>query len=178
MHVSGFPVFPAPCVSDLLFRESSHSGATLPFFLMPTRIHLSFSRLHSFTIHALHSFIFHASHSSIVHVAAKLHFFMRCILSLFSCIIHSAWSPPDQCSGDHYSCVALIHRSCLSYTLLRPRLVFVFPSMYHIHGLMLPRLFPLLFMYQVEYSAPSLKRHEQMGIRHPTPTYIVVRSLV
>ena len=146
------PVFPSPC----LYQISCFVRAVIH------ALHYrSFLCLDAFIIHASYSFVVHVLHSSIDHLSASLNLFMRCILSLFSCISHSAWSPPDQCSGDHYSCVALIYflcvaliHSCIGYTALPPRLVSVFPFMYHIHGLMLPSLFPLLCMYQVEYSVP------------------------
>lgn len=75
------------------------------------------------------SFVAFMSHSAVVHVSARIHLFMPCIMSPFSCISHSGRNLPDQvfflgiyqdehtasCSGDHYSCVALIYGSCVTF---------------------------------------------------------------
>ena len=78
VHVSASRIPLSLSVSDTLIAHALRSFA----------IHGS----HPFIVHASHSFIVCASHSFIVHISARLHLFMRCILSLFSCISHSAWS--------------------------------------------------------------------------------------
>lgn len=156
VHVS------APCIPLSL----SISDALIAYALHSFAIHVS----HPFIVHASHSFVACASHSPIIHVSARLHLFMRCILSLFSCISHSEWSLPDhsffllciksrtqphvQKTTIHASHSFIIHTSHVSGTRHTPLPFSVLLSMYHIHGLMLPSLFPLLFMYQVEYLAP------------------------
>ena len=122
------------------------------------------SRIHSCCIHSLFMRHTHLLFASIVHGSDRPH---SCILSLFSCISHSAWSFPDYSFFLPLACIKtsiqlhvqkitiyVSHSFIVRLSVLRPCLVSISLSIYHIHGLMLSSLFPLFFMYQVKYSAP------------------------
>ena len=84
-------------------------------------------------------------------------------------------------------------KSCISYTVLRPRLDSVFPPMYQLHAMTSPTLFLLLFVYHIHGLMPpslspsssciksSVQRliEEIRADGYKTPnSYIVVRSLL
>ena len=145
--------FSNSCTILFLFIDAFLIHALHSFIVTPSQLSIvhasqsctAFETSHLFLIHAPYLFLIHSSHSFLIHAPHSL--FMHQPLTLeHSRPVYLLSMYQDK--HTMFRRLLFMHRTHLSF--MRRILPL---SMYHIHGLMLISLFPLLFMYQVEILA-------------------------